>query len=130
MQEMAEELERFGARVLLVAYDEQALLEAKMLRGIEVGFPILIDPSKETYWRWGMGRGNVFTAMLSPKLNVRYAKLLLKGEPFLGLAPDMFQLGGDFVVDREGRIAFAHIMRDNGDRAPVSDLITKLSEIK
>ena len=64
--------------------------------------------------------------MLSPSLNWRYLRLLLAGERFLGFAPDMFQLGGDFVVDRAGFIRFAHRMRNNGDRAAVSELITAL----
>ena len=117
------ELERLGAEVLLVAYDEQSLLEAKMLKGLDVTFPILLDREKKAYDVWGMGRASVFQAMFSPKLNVRYAKLLLKGEKFLGFAPDMFQLGGDFVVDRSGKIGFAHLMRDNGDRPGVDKLI-------
>jgi hypothetical protein len=61
--------------------------------------------------------------MLNPGLNVRYVQLLARGERFLGMAPDMFQLAGDFVVDPQGRIAFAHVMKNNGDRAPVPSLI-------
>lgn len=54
--------------------------------------------------------------MLSPSLNWRYLKLLAGGERFLGLAPDMYQLGGDFVLDGQGYLRFAHRMRNNGDR--------------
>lgn len=126
MQERSNELEQLGAQVLLVAYDEQALLEAKLLKDLDLTFPILLDREKVTYGRWGMGRASVFQAMLSPKLNVRYAKLLMKGERFLGFAPDMFQLGGDFVVDRSGKIAFEHVMRDNGDRAGLDVMIDAL----
>jgi hypothetical protein len=55
-------------------------------------------------------------------LNWRYFRLLLAGERFLGFAPDMFQLGGDFVVDPQGVVRFAHRMRNNGDRASVTRL--------
>jgi hypothetical protein len=41
----------------------------------------------------------------------------------------MFQLAGDFVVDPQGRIAFAHVMKNNGDRAPVSSLIEAMSTV-
>ena len=109
--------------MLLVTYDNLALLKEKIMHGLEVPYPLLLDPSKETYARWGLGRTNVFGAMLSPSLNVRYVQLLMRGERFLGLAPDMFQLGGDFVVDPSGRVIFAHAMRNNGDRASVASLI-------
>lgn len=128
MQERSKDFDGLGAAVLLVAYDDQSLLEAKMLKGLDVAFPILLDREKDSYKRWGMGRASVFQAMLSPKLNLRYLKLLLKGEKFLGFAPDMFQLGGDFVVDRSGRIVFAHVMRDNGDRAAVDELYGAASQ--
>jgi hypothetical protein len=36
---------------------------------------------------------------------------------------DIHQLGGDFVVDPDGRIAFAHYSRDNLDRPDVGVLI-------
>jgi len=108
--------------VLLISYDEIALLKEKMMRDLQLPYPLLLDPTKETYGRWGMGRTNVFGAMLSPSLNVRYLKLMLHGEKFLGTAPDMFQLGGDFVVDPDGRISFAHVMKNNGDRASVETI--------
>jgi hypothetical protein len=38
----------------------------------------------------------------------------------------MYQLGGDFVLDEEHRIAFAHRMTNNGDRAEVSVLLDEL----
>jgi peroxiredoxin len=100
-----------------------------MLHELELPFPLLLDKERRAYSEWGMGRTNLFGAMLSPKLNWRYARLLLKGERFLGFAPDMFQLGGDFVLDRQGRIAFAHRMRHNGDRAEVATLLGKLRAV-
>lgn len=120
-------ISRLQATVVLVAYDDVSLLGAKMLRDIELPYPLLLDERREAYTAWGMGRTNLFGAMLSPSLNARYLRLLLRGERFLGFAPDMFQLGGDFVVDRSGRVILAHRMRSNGDRAPVAQLIAALT---
>jgi len=121
------EIEELGGEVLLIAFDDLSLLQAKMLSEIELPYPLLIDESRETYGAWGMGRTNVFGAMLSPELNWRYLKLLAKGERFLGFAPDMFQLGGDFVVDPEGKMAFAYRMRNNGDRASTDTLLSAMA---
>lgn len=118
-----------GARALLVAYDEPSLLAAKMMYALDLPFPLLLDPKKEAYRRWGLGRTTPFGAFLSPGLNWRYLKLLLRGKRFLGFAPDMFQLGGDFIVDRLGRIAFAHAMTNNGDRVQVTALLSVLQRI-
>ena len=126
MLERQGELETLRAVVLLVAYDKQSLLEAKMLHDLELPFPLLLDPRRTTYAAWGLGRTNLFGAMLSPSLNWRYFRLLLAGERFLGLAPDMFQLGGDFVVDTRGIVHFGHRMSNNGDRASVTRLLEAL----
>lgn len=126
MIEQYDRIEALGAAVLAVAYDEPSLLAAKALRNVELPFPLLLDPSREAYAAWGLGRTGLGGAMLSLSLNLRYLKLLLRGERFLGFAPDMFQLGGDFVVDAEGRLAFAHRMRNNGDRASTETLLRAL----
>ena len=76
-----------------------------------------------------MGRTGLTGAMLSPSLNWRYLKLLVKGERFLGFAPDMFQLGGDFLVDKQGTLAFAYRMRNNGDRIETGALLDELARI-
>lgn len=89
-------------------------------------FPLLLDPQMNSYRQWGLGKTNLGGAMLSPSLNWRYLKLLLKGERFLGTAPNMFQLGGDFVVDAAGRIAASHPMRNNGDHVEVAQLLDEL----
>ena len=122
-----EEIEALGAAAIFVAFDEPALLSAKMLHEVALPFPLLLDRTRETYARWGMGRTGLTGAMLSPSLNLRYLKLLAKGERFLGFAPDMFQLGGDFVVDKQGTLVFAQRMRNNGDRADTGKLIDQVA---
>jgi hypothetical protein len=124
-----EEIKDLGAEVLVVAYDEPTLLSAKMLHDVPLPFPLLLDRTREAYARWGMGRTGLTGAMLSPSLNWRYLKLLAKGERFLGFAPDMFQLGGDFLVDKQGTLVFAYRMRNNGDRVGTGTLFDGLAHL-
>jgi AhpC/TSA antioxidant enzyme len=100
--EYEDKISSAGAEVLIVAYDEKSLLQTKVLYGMKLPFPLVLDADKSCYRRWGMGRTNLFGAVLSPVLNWRYLKLLLRGERFLGTAPDMLQLGGDFVISPDG----------------------------
>jgi hypothetical protein len=93
------------------------------MRDLEVPYLILLDLQKDAYRRWCMSRTTLRASVFSLTLTARYVKLLLHGERFLGLVPDMLQLGGDFVIDPQGRIAFAHAMKNNGDHAAVLSLI-------
>ena len=126
MIEQRARIDGLGATVVMVAYDRPGLLATKMMRGLDVPYPLLYDPDRASYRAWGLGRTGLFGALLSPALNWRYLKLLLRGERFLGVAPDMFQLGGDFVLDRGGRVRFAGRMRNNGDRTPTGRLLDEL----
>jgi hypothetical protein len=77
------------AVVLLLAYDTPSLLAAKLLRGLDVPYQILLDADKRTYQAWGRGRSTPWKSFLSSSLTWCYIKLLLHGERFLGFAPDM-----------------------------------------
>jgi peroxiredoxin len=121
-----QEIAQLGGAVVLVAYDLPSLLAAKMMRGLSVPYPVLFDAEREAYRRWGLGRVGRFRQAFSPVGYWRYLKLLFRGEPFLGTAPDMLQLGGDFVLDRNLRIGFAHRMTGGLDRAAVSVLMEEL----
>ncbi len=129
MLQRQDEIRSIPAAVVRVAYDDPSLLGAKILRDLPLPFPLLLDASRQTYANWGSGRTNLFGAMLSPSLNWHYLRLLLRGERFLGFAPDMFQLGGDFVIDPAGRFAFVHRMRNNGDRTAVGRLVNELYQV-
>ncbi len=126
MIERRDEFSEASAEVVLVAYDRPSTLAAKLMAGLDMSFVLLLDPEKASYRRWGLGRTTLTRSVLSPSLTWRYIKLILAGERFLGFAPDMLQLGADFVIDGAGRIAFAHPMRGNGDRAPVTVLLDAL----
>ena len=126
MIEQKAEVASLNAAVVLIAYDRPGLLGTKMMRGLDVPYTILFDTDRVAYQRWGLGRTGPFGAWLSPVLSWRYLKLLLRGERFLGFAPDMYQLGGDFILDGGHRITFAHRMTNNGDRAEVSVLLDEL----
>jgi peroxiredoxin len=51
-------LQDLNGTVLLISYDDPELLKKKMMHDLEVPYPILLDPAKETYSSWGMGRTN------------------------------------------------------------------------
>ena len=130
MIDRRDEISKTNAEVVLVAYDRPSTLAAKLMAGLDMTFVLLLDPEKESYRHWGLGRTTLSRSVLSPTLTWRYIRILLRGERFLGFAPDMLQLGADFVVDPGGRIEFAHVMRNAGDRAEVRILLDALRRVE
>jgi peroxiredoxin len=117
-----EEIAKAGADVVLVAFHDPELLTTKMLRDLEMPFVLLLDRSRETYARWGLGRVPL-RAFLSPMVYARILGKLLAGEKSMGSAPDPNQLGGDFVVDGDGRLVFVNRMKTIYDRAPIPTML-------
>ena len=120
-----EDFERIGAEVVLVAYHDPELLTAKMMHDLEVPFTLLLDPTRETYRRWGLERAT-WRNVAVPGLFVAAAKSLLQREPSLGSTPGPVQMGGDFVVNRDGRLAFVNYLKSFHDRAPIPTLLGAL----
>ncbi len=120
------DLERLGADVVLVAFHDPELLTAKMLRDLELPYTLLLDPQMAAYRQWGLGQAGLMT-WIRPGLYWAGLKSALRREPSLGKSPDPGQLGGDFVVDRQGRLTLVNRMKSYHDRAAMPRLIAALA---
>lgn len=96
-----------------------------MLRDLQIPYPVLIDRELDAYRRWGLGRAGRARTLLSPQVLEGYAKFLLRGER-LGGGSQPWQLGGDFVIAADGRVAYSHPQRSVNDRPAVGLLVREL----
>jgi peroxiredoxin len=126
------EIESLGAVVVFVAHNDPELLTAKMLHDLELSYILLLDPTRTAYARWGLGQAGV-RSVLSPGLYWATLKTALKvwlgKESSLGKAPGRVQLGGDFVVDRAGKLVFVNRLKSFHDRAKITDLLDALRAV-
>jgi len=79
-----------------------------------VPFEILLDPERVAYQAYGLDRSLIRS--WGPKVWYKYAQLLLSGRNWRGIQGDSTQLGGDFIVDRDGIIQLAYRSHDPTDR--------------
>jgi AhpC/TSA antioxidant enzyme len=114
-----------GGEVVLVVHDPPDRVRAGMLAELTIPWPVLVDLDRGAYRAWGLGRARLRQIWLSPALWARYARLLAGGERLRLLGRDTLQLGGDFVVDPAGRIAYARPQRRD-DRPPLGVLLIAL----
>ena len=119
-------IQRAGAEVIFVAYHDPDLMMSKMLHDLDLSFLLLLDRAREAYARWGLQTGTL-TSILRPGLLWAVVKLAVRRQPSLGAAPPHHnQLGGDFVVDRAGKLVFVNRMRSVYDRADIDDMLGAL----
>jgi hypothetical protein len=103
----------------------------RMVRGLDWPWPVLLDRDHAAYDRFGLGRAPV-TELVKPSGWMRgYVRELRQGNVGGALLSrpgrDLLQLGGDFVIDRDGTIALAHPSAHIDDRAPVGALVRALA---
>lgn len=93
-------------------------------------FPIVGDPNRRAYRAFGLDRTPLWR-FFRPKAVVRYLWLIGKGwRPRLPKAgEDVFQLGGDFLVDRELHLRYAYRSADPADRPGMPQLIAEVRKV-
>lgn len=93
----------------------------------ELPFPVLTDPGRVSYRRFGLDRGSV-ARIWGLRAGRRYLDIL-RASGRSGLArltrptEDPLQLGGDFVIGPDGTLRYGFWGAGPDDRPPVDDLI-------
>jgi len=93
-------------------------------------FVVLADPDRSAYRAFGLKRLRWFR-VFSPATVKLYCDLLRKGRKSRSYGPDdYYQGGGDFILDREGKVLFSHPSDDPADRPSVSRLLEEVEKIR
>lgn len=92
-------------------------------------FPLAVDTERELYVSLGLPRSVLIWTM--PTL-IKYAEQLRAGRKLLasGKGDDIYQMGGDFVVDSAGKLAYIHRGKNSYDRPAVEDLLAALKQLQ
>ena len=88
--------------------------------------PLLLDPELRAYRAAGLRRGRV--EALSPRLPWNALRALRAGSRQGAIQGDPWQLGGVFVIGRDGELAYRYVSREAGDHPPVDDILAALAD--
>ena len=126
VRDHAEELTRRGARVLVVSFADVRQLDG-FSKHLKLPFDIASDPDHRAYKDYGLLVADFFDVW-HPKVALKYAALMLKGRrpKFAPKSEDLSQLGGDFVIDGDGQIAYSFISRRADHRPDVKELVSAI----
>jgi peroxiredoxin len=115
-------LDQFGdAAVAVVAFSAPEYVEVYQ-RDRLAPITVLVDEDRATYRAYGLGRGSAWKVW-GPKMWWSYAQRLGRGQSIHRPTEDTLQMGGDFVIGRDGRVAFAFRSEDPDDRPSVDALL-------
>jgi peroxiredoxin len=128
VQSFKGEFTRRSVPVVVVSFAEPARL-IRYQEHHNWSFVILADPERVAYRAFELKRLS-WWRMFSPSTLTLYFRLLRQGKKIERYGEDDYsQGGGDFILDREGNILFAHRSRDPADRPTVKMLLQAIDGV-
>jgi hypothetical protein len=118
-----------NARVVCVTFAIPAMLavfERDLARG---DIALLGDPERTLYGAFGLERASVARVWLDPRVWMRYGSLIARGRRPRPPQGDTLQLGGDALLDAEGRVRYVYRSRGPEDRPSVDDLLAARAKL-
>ncbi len=126
MQKIYGDIQALGGEVLVVSFALPRLISA-FLAEMPLTFPVVCDPERNAYQAFALGATNL-RGFLRLGVVWHYLKLVCRG--WIPKKPaektDIWQLGGDFVIDAAGVLRYAHPSKDAADRPGNHELLTAL----
>ncbi len=92
------------------------------VRQTDLPWPLLLDPDRQMYARYQMGRGE-WSAIYGPSSIWHYLRLIGGGRRLQRPGSDWRQLGGDVLIDQDGIIRFHFVSAAPHDRPAVEEML-------
>ena len=121
MRQHSDEIDELGVRVCVVTFESEFFVSA-YIRETDMPWPILMDKDRQLYTAYGMMRGSS-AAIRGLRSWWTDAKLILRGRRLRRSEGDIYQLGGDVLIDPKGTVRLHHVGRGPADRPDVSEIL-------
>jgi hypothetical protein len=120
------ELKRMNTEVIAVSFESSENAE-KYLKDTNLRWPLVFDEKKVLYHYFGMGKGS-FREIWGYRTWVAYFHELLQGRFPQKSNGDIYQQGGDIVLDPDNVIRFVHVGAGPADRPEIETLLQLIKE--
>lgn len=118
---------KLNTRVFVISFGTLPAVQ-QWLRETCVTFTVLLDRERTVYTAYGLERSRLRS--LSPRTLWLYATRHLRGKQMHSShGDDTSQLGGDFIVDKNGILRLSYPSHDPVDRPSVDDLLKALQKL-
>jgi peroxiredoxin len=127
LRDQEEEFSRRNVKIVVVAF-ESGFLARRYVEDTLLTWPILFDDTRETYRKYGMFSASYWD-VFGPKTWGAYLKEIAKGKKLIKSEGDIFQRGGDVLIDPGGTVRLHHIGVGPADRPSAEALLNKIRSL-
>jgi peroxiredoxin len=113
-----------NVRTAIVTFESGFLAQA-YAEDVSLPWPLLVDDTRETYRNYGMLTAS-FRDIWGPKTWWTYLKVIRKGAKLRTSHGDVYQRGGDVLIDPAGIVALHHIGKGPADRPQVEEILRRI----
>lgn len=124
MRDQEEEFTRRNVEIAVITFDNDFLARS-YVEETSLAWPLLVDETRETYRNYGMLSASVWS-IWGPKTWWAYLKEVTKGERLRKPEGDIYQRGGDVLIDPNGIVSLHHIGAGPADRPSVKSLLRRI----
>jgi peroxiredoxin len=122
-----DEFAKLNTRVFIISFGTLPALQQWMSEVCGT-FTVLLDRERVAYQAYGLERSRLRS--WHPRVVWIYIKRWFqRGEFYDSHGDDTSQLGGDFIVDKNGILRLVYPSHDPADRPPVDDLLKVLRNL-
>ena len=125
MREHQEELLQKNLTIVVVTF-ENDFFARSYVEDTSLPWDILVDETRETYKGYGMFAAS-FWDIWGPATWRAYAKELLHGQRLQKSSGDIFQRGGDVLIDPSGIVRLHHVGSGPSDRPSVKMILQRIA---
>jgi hypothetical protein len=122
---VSDRIDEFGGAVIVLI----TFTRPRNLRGFRhrlgLAYPVLADETRAAYRAYGLTRGP-WWRVWGLRTWRAYGRLLRSGYRFGRPTEDTLQLGGDFVVDSHGALAYTYRSKRPDDRPSGDELVASV----
>ena len=128
MKATKDQFEARGVSIIVISFAEPQRL-ARYQEYHQWPFVILADPKRTAYDAFTLKRLS-WLQVFSPATLKLYWRLLREGKQREDYGKDdIYQSGGDFLIDRDGNVLFSHRSQDPADRPKAAELLEIIDRI-
>jgi len=90
-----------------------------------LAWPLMVDDTREVYKKYGMLSAS-FWDVWGPKTWWAYLKLAIKGERLRKPEGDVYQRGGDVLINPNGTVSLHHVGVGPADRPAIETILNNV----
>ena len=126
MREQENEFDQRGLKIVVVTFAHDFLARG-YVADTGLKWPLLIDSDRQVYRSYGMLTAS-FWDIWGPRTWLVYGRELLKGQKLEKSEDDIYQRGGDVLIDPGGIVRLHHVGSGPADRPAVDLILEKITK--